>query len=208
MDGSDGSDGSEEGSESSDGEMSFLDELAAAASASRHQSLEAAAVEAAAVHASRFIDEAAVEKVVHASHLAGQGLRAMQAPHVLIVEDTEMCAMVLTMMLKKVGCSCDHAQDGAEAVEMLKNAEVGLYSFVLMDLRMPVMDGFEATTILKSKLKLTLPIVALTAEGGAATRERCVEVGFDDFAAKPLKHDALVALLAKHTGHEVVCSAT
>ena len=86
---------------------------------------------------------------------------------------------------------------------MLEKAEPGLYSLVLMDLRMPVMDGFEATSIIKSKLGLTIPVVALTAEEAVDTRDKCTATGFDDFAAKPLKHDALVALLEKHTGHEV-----
>ena len=151
----------------------------------------------------RFVEEEPISKVVHASSIAGCGLRALEAPHVLVVEDTEMCAMVIMMLLQKLGCSADHAEDGQQALDMLEKAEPGLYSLVLMDLRMPVMDGFEATSIIKSKLGLTIPVVALTAEEAVDTRDKCTATGFDDFAAKPLKHDALVALLEKHTGHEV-----
>ena len=75
-----------------------------------------------------------------------------------------MCATVVRMLLGKLGCSSDHAENGAEAVEMLKTAEPGLYSLVIMDLRMPVMDGFDATRAIKEELLLDVPVVALTAD--------------------------------------------
>jgi CheY-like chemotaxis protein len=150
-------------------------------------------------------EEAPVKKLVQASEVAGRGLSALDAPHVLVVEDTDMCAMIVCMLLKKLGCSTDHAENGAEALEMLKNAEPGLYSMVLMDLRMPVMDGFEATTAIK-EMGLPLPVVALTADEGFDTRDRCFAIGFDDFATKPLHHEELAALIQKHTGH-CVCAA-
>ena len=75
---------------------------------------------------------------------------------------------------------------------------------VLMDLRMPVMDGFEATKAIK-EMKLPLPVVALTADEGFDTRNRCFAIGFDDFATKPLHHEELARIIEKHTGH-CVCS--
>jgi len=167
--------------------MSLLDELAALAK-----------------KPPTFVEAPDHSKLVHASSVAGCGLKAMHAPHVLVVEDTEMCAMVICMLLKKLGCSTDHAENGQEALNLLEQAEPGLYSLVLMDLRMPVMDGFEATKHIKSKLQLTVPVVALTAEEGLDTRDRCTAIGFDDFAPKPLKHEALAALLEKLVGHKVV----
>ncbi|KAJ1451324.1 CheY-like superfamily, partial [Pelagophyceae sp. CCMP2097] len=71
------------------------------------------------------------------------------------------------------------------------------YDLVLMDLRMPVMDGFEATRIAKQKLLIRIPIVAVTAESGFETQERCVRVGFDDFATKPIRLPTLLELLTK-----------
>jgi len=186
--------------EDSDSMESLLGELAAATAAVQ-------ACSGGGAHTERFVQEPTMSKVVQASSVAGQGLRALHAPHVLVVEDSEMCAMVLIMMLKKLGCSTDHAMNGVEALERLEGSEPGLYSIVLMDLRMPVMDGFEATDVIKNKLKLTVPVVALTAEDGLTTRDKCKSTGFDDFAAKPLKYDALAALLEKHTKHKVVCDA-
>lgn len=186
--------------EDSDSMESLLGELAAATAAVQ-------ACSGGGAHTERFVQEPTMSKIVHASSVAGQGLRALHAPHVLVVEDSEMCAMVLIMMLKKLGCSTDHVMNGVEALERLEGSEPGLYSIVLMDLRMPVMDGFEATDVIKNKLKLTVPVVALTAEDGLATRDKCKSTGFDDFAAKPLKHDALAALLKKHTNHKVAYEA-
>ncbi|KAJ1456806.1 CheY-like superfamily, partial [Pelagophyceae sp. CCMP2097] len=71
------------------------------------------------------------------------------------------------------------------------------YDLVLMDLRMPVMDGFEATRIAKTKLLVQAPVVAVTAESGFSTREKCAECGFDDVTTKPLKLHDLVQLLEK-----------
>ena len=59
---------------------------------------------------------------MQASEVAGKGLRALAAPHVLVVEDTDMCAMIVCMLLKKLGCSTDHAENGQEALDMLKRS--------------------------------------------------------------------------------------
>jgi len=118
------------------------------------------------------------------------------------VEDTEMCALVIQMLLQKLGCSSDHAENGEEALKLLSQAEPGLYSLILMDLRMPVMDGFEATRIIKETYFLET-VVALTADESFEVRQKCEAIGFDDFATKPLHWEGLAALLEKHTGHVV-----
>lgn len=151
-----------------------------------------------------FVEPPIATKAVAPSCVANEGLRAIEPPHVLVVEDTEMCATVVRILLHKLGCSSDHAENGAQAVEMLKRAEAGLYSLVLMDLRMPTMDGFEATAAIRQQLQLDVPVVALTADETFGTREKCVSVGFSDFAPKPLKYDALATMLQKHTGHVVM----
>jgi len=85
---------------------------------------------------------------------------------------------------------------------MLSQAQPGLYSMILMDLRMPVMDGFEATRIIKETYFLET-VVALTADDSFDVREKCEAIGFDDFATKPLGWEELASLLEKHTGHVV-----
>lgn len=150
-------------------------------------------------------------KQVDAQSVSNHGLKAFEPPHVLVVEDTEMCAMVLTMLLDNLGCSSDVAENGAEALEKLGAAidsgKSDLYSIILMDLRMPIVDGFEATEIIKNVLKLTVPVVAITADDTQDSRERCVKIGFDDFASKPMHHEILAAILEKHTGHKVTCES-
>jgi len=150
-----------------------------------------------------FEDPPVCTKVVEASSIAGQGLRAFDPPHVLIVEDTDMCSMVLEMLLGDLGCSSDIVEDGQEALDKLRAVDPDLYSLILMDLRMPVMDGFEATEAIKNTLKLTTPVIALTADDTQESRVRCEKIGFDDFASKPLSAEALAALLQKHVGHKV-----
>ncbi|KAJ1449289.1 hypothetical protein M885DRAFT_100335 [Pelagophyceae sp. CCMP2097] len=124
---------------------------------------------------------------------------ATRAPHVLIVEDSPLCAKVLAQMLKRAGCTSRVVGDGAQAVAVLE-ASASDYDLVLMDLRMPVMDGFEATRIAKQRLGVSLPIVAVTAETGFSMRDECSSCGFDDVRPKPLKLPALLALLEEHLG--------
>jgi CheY-like chemotaxis protein len=141
---------------------------------------------------------------VSKSEVACKGLKSMDPPHVLIVEDTAMCAKLLRMMLSKFHCTSETVENGRFAVDKLRNAAPGEYNLVLMDLRMPVMDGLTATKILKQEMKLTVPIVALTAETTASIRTECEEIGFEDFYSKPLKRDGLKDVLLKHTGYHVV----
>lgn len=146
-----------------------------------------------------------VKKLIQAADIAGQGLGALNAPHILVVEDTDACAMIICLLVKSLGCSTDRAVNGAEALEILRNAEPGLYSMILMDLRMPVMDGFEATKAIR-EMGLPVPVVALTADQCFNTRDQCFAIGFDDFVTKPLHRDHLAEIVHKHTGHQV-CEA-
>jgi CheY-like chemotaxis protein len=120
------------------------------------------------------------------------------------VEDTELAAKLLRLTLSKLHCTSDTAVNGRAAVEKLRNAAPGEFDLILMDLRMPEMDGLTATKILKQEMKLSVPIIALTAETSAAIRTECQEIGFDDFYSKPLKRDGLKDVLKKHTGYIVV----
>jgi len=152
---------------------------------------------------SSFEEAPSCTKKVEAHELSNQGLKALEPPHVLVVEDTDMCALVLTMLLDQLGCSSDVAENGQEALDKLDASEPGLFSLVLMDLRMPVMDGFEATEGIKAR-GITAPVIALTADDTQDARDRCAKIGFDDFASKPMHHETLASLLEKHTGHKVV----
>lgn len=103
------------------------------------------------------------------------------------------------MQLKKMKCSTQRAENGQIAVDLLKESMPGTFDMCLMDLRMPVMDGLEATKLIRTELQMSdLPIIALTGEMSADIRSECDGVGFDDFFQKPLKKDKLQELINKY----------
>ncbi|ARM30566.1 response regulator [Prosthecochloris sp. HL-130-GSB] len=122
---------------------------------------------------------------------------------VLVVEDNLINRKVAEAMLKKLGYSVDLVNNGAEAVEALHRKRYGL---VLMDLQMPVMDGFEATRIIRDPDSgipgRKVPIVAMTANATREVRQRCIEAGMDDYLAKPVDRDALLSMLQRWLHHE------
>jgi len=111
---------------------------------------------------------------------------------VLIAEDNDSNFILMTYILKR-HYEYDRAKNGQEAVEKV---EAGNYDLVLMDIKMPVMDGLEAT----KKIKEThpdLPVVALTANAFDSDRKLALEVGCNDFLSKPVSSDICLKVLAK-----------
>jgi CheY-like chemotaxis protein/HPt (histidine-containing phosphotransfer) domain-containing protein len=105
--------------------------------------------------------------------------------HILVVEDSDINRKLALGMLRKFGYTPDVAQDGAEAVEMVRQQR---YDLVFMDLQMPVMDGLEATRHIVSMpgAHRRPRIVAMTANALPADRQRCLDAGMDDYIAKPI----------------------
>jgi signal transduction histidine kinase len=113
---------------------------------------------------------------------------------VLLVEDNQINTVVATNMLKKWNIAVDTANNGEDAIYLLENDS---YSLVLMDLEMPVMDGFTATAILRSRNN-DIPIIALTAAlMEKQTLKKLEDLGFNDVVSKPFKPDALYGALQK-----------
>jgi len=131
--------------------------------------------------------------------IASNGLKAMEKSSILVVEDTDTAAKLLCMMLAKLNCSSFRAENGKRAIDILRDAMPGMYNLILMDIRMPVMDGLEATRIIKEVLKLDIPVVAITGDTGAETQRKCEEIGFDGFCMKPLNIPQLNSIIQKHT---------
>jgi CheY-like chemotaxis protein len=115
--------------------------------------------------------------------------------HVLLAEDNPINAMLARILLEREGAAVDRVTSGGEALAAL---EAGLYDLVLMDLRMPGLDGLAATRALRAKGVKT-PIVALTADAFEDDRRACLAAGMDDFLVKPLTPDTLRAALLRWT---------
>ena len=116
---------------------------------------------------------------------------------VLLVEDNEVNRQVARETLRRVGVEVRCAGDGAEALTML-SAEPTAFEAILMDLQMPVMDGFEATRRIRADSALAgIPIIAMTAHAMADERRRCLEAGMDEHVPKPIDPPELFAVLAR-----------
>ena len=117
--------------------------------------------------------------------------------HFLLVEDNHLNQAVARGILEHMGATLDVVGDGLLAVERLR-AEAPRYDIVLMDMQMPVMDGFSATHIIRTELRLTLPVIAMTAGVLASERERCMTAGITDFIAKPVVVEEMMEVINRH----------
>lgn len=116
---------------------------------------------------------------------------------VLAADDNAVNKKLITRLLEKAGYVADAVDNGREAVEAVTRAD---YDAVLMDCQMPVMDGFEATSVIRaaeSGRSRRVPIIALTASAMASDRERCLAAGMDDYLTKPIKPTDLAEILAR-----------
>jgi signal transduction histidine kinase/ActR/RegA family two-component response regulator len=119
---------------------------------------------------------------------------------ILIVEDNKINQMVAKGLLSKEGAHITVADDGQLGVQAVTTAQPQ-FDVVLMDLQMPVMDGYTATRTIRQDLGLTqLPIIAMTANVLPSDRAACLEAGMVDHVGKPFELDHLVGLLLHHTG--------
>ena len=145
------------------------------------------------VHADdKMVQEQEQKEVESLSHLAGK--------RILLAEDNELNAEIAMELLKQEGFHIDHASDGKKCVEKLVEEPAGTYDVILMDVQMPVMNGYEATHAIRSledKEKATIPILAMTAGAFSEDRKLALEAGMDGFCTKPIDMDMLKAELAR-----------
>ncbi len=118
--------------------------------------------------------------------------------YILLVENELVNQMVATDMLEAMGCHVDLAENGQEALDKLESNK-GKYDVVLMDCMMPIMDGYEATLEIRKREEERdnehQIIVAMTANAMAGEKDKCFEVGMDDYLSKPVKEEALYVKL-------------
>jgi CheY-like chemotaxis protein len=123
--------------------------------------------------------------------------------HILVVEDHPTNQKVITRYLTRAGYKVDIAENGLEGVKAFKQKQ---YNLILMDMQMPVMDGYEATAEIR-EFELQhgdsrVPIIAVTAHAAKGDREKCLEAGADDYTTKPLSRETLLDLVAKWIAQE------
>ncbi|NTV91092.1 MAG: response regulator, partial [Clostridiales bacterium] len=113
---------------------------------------------------------------------------------ILLVEDMLANQKLGLAMLKNFGYEADLAANGKLAADMCDNM---VYDLILMDCQMPVMDGYEATSLIKnsSRFNRETPVIAMTANAMEGDREKCISAGMDDYISKPIKLSALKVIL-------------
>ena len=103
--------------------------------------------------------------------------------NILLVEDNRINQQFATVLLEDFGFTTTVANNGEEAIDKIKNAR---FDIVLMDLQMPVMDGYEATSIIRNTLKIDIPIIAVTANAFRTEKQRCLDLGMNGYLSKPI----------------------
>ncbi|MBH3337953.1 response regulator [Pseudomonas mendocina] len=121
----------------------------------------------------------------------------LQGKRILLVDDDVRNVYALTALLDEVGLRVSSAKDGIEAIASYQRDP---FDLILMDMAMPNMDGYTATRLLKQEHGCVIPIIALTAHAMKGDREKCITAGADDYMAKPIKRDELLALLERWLG--------
>ncbi|MFV8258235.1 response regulator [Bdellovibrio bacteriovorus] len=121
----------------------------------------------------------------------------MKPLNILVAEDNTVNQLIVRGMLVKLGHNITMVENGKLALEKLQTSEIDL---ILMDCHMPEMDGFLATQTIRENPKFkNLPIIAMTATEIAEEKDRCAQVGMNDFLAKPLTMATVEAVLQKYS---------
>lgn len=116
---------------------------------------------------------------------------------ILLVEDNEMNRLVATTLLENYGVITEEVHNGAEAVQALKSR---YYDLVLMDVQMPVLNGLDATMIIRQEINQFVPIIALTANAIKGEAEKCLKAGMNDYISKPFEEEELINAIARWLG--------
>ena len=120
---------------------------------------------------------------------------------ILLTEDNDLNAEIATELLREEGCAVDRAKDGVECVDMLEKAANGTYRLILMDIQMPVMNGYDAAKKIRQMddpQKAGIPIIAMTANAFSEDKQAALDAGMNDHVAKPINMNVLVPTIQKY----------
>ena len=127
--------------------------------------------------------------------------KCLRGTRILLTEDNDLNAEIATELLQEEGCTVDRAKDGVECVDMLEKAANGTYRLILMDIQMPVMNGYDAAKKIRrmeDPQKANIPIIAMTANAFTEDRQVALDAGMNDHIAKPINMNVLVPTLRKY----------
>ncbi len=144
------------------------------------------------VLAAPYMEQGKAEETDKAEELRFDGKR------LLLVEDNELNQEIAQTILETVGFTIDTVDDGSYAVEQMKKMPAGTYDLILMDVQMPIMNGYQATRAIRAlddPIKASIPIVAMTANAFEEDRKEAMEAGMNGYAAKPIEIDKLMNTL-------------
>ena len=139
------------------------------------------------------------------TNLMTDGKTALSGLHLLLAEDNELNAEIATVLLSDEGAKITLAHNGKEAVELFGQNPEGTFDVILMDIMMPVMDGFAATKAIRTMDRPdagTIPIIAMTANAFEEDAKKCLEAGMNAHLSKPLEIEKVVAEIARLGRHK------
>lgn len=129
-----------------------------------------------------------------------ENMEMLKGKHVLLADDNELNREIMKEILTEHGLVISEATDGRNALEAVKARDPGYFHFVLMDIEMPVMDGYESTMNIRrlpNRIRANIPIIALTANASPADREKAAAAGMDDYLSKPVNPALLLGRLIR-----------
>ena len=142
----------------------------------------------------------ATENQLHQSDKAKEYKIGLDGMHVLLVEDNELNAEIAMEVLKNKGVLVNWVPDGCACVEEIQDKEAGTYQFILMDVQMPRMNGYEATQKIRQLAdvkKAQIPIIAMTANAFEEDRKHALDAGMDGFIIKPFRVDEMMKVIGE-----------
>lgn len=125
----------------------------------------------------------------------------LQGKRILLAEDNNLNAEIAIALLTEEGLIVERAEDGVKCLEMLEKAPSDYYNFILMDVQMPVLNGYDTTQKIRRQMdpmKAAIPIIALTANAFAEDRQKALDIGMNDHVAKPIDMNRLIPVLEKY----------